>query len=300
MAKELPDISPAAIERIIERLEARTRRKIKNPAFRVRLKQIAGWYLDDKVCEDKAPTPREFRIEYERLNRCFDAFRAQFIRLHDPPNFAMPFYYTGRTPDEIADKDCGVSPVIERIDNDIDQIGLLVHSAFEWACEYADQYRKGGNLPGRRWAFKATLFNLGRLYERAIDLRPGTSVETEDGGPFVAFVRDFLEVVEPGRPKNSGLAKTIKTALRELRAAAAEPDEPAELSRTCGKGSVSFLGKTWHYEITDFDALDLERLREHLPLEALEEAVRSFVRAGGRERELNGFLEGKTTSPPSP
>lgn len=57
----------------------------------------------------------------------------------------------------------------------------------------------------------------------------------------------------------------------------------ADLSRTRGDlGSVSSLVEFWDFKDIDRDALDLEALRQHLPMEALEKAVRSFVKAGGR------------------
>jgi hypothetical protein len=57
----------------------------------------------------------------------------------------------------------------------------------------------------------------------------------------------------------------------------------AELSRTRGDfGSVSSLVEFWDFKDIDRGALDLEALRQHLPMDALEKAVRSFVKAGGR------------------
>ena len=61
----------------------------------------------------------------------------------------------------------------------------------------------------------------------------------------------------------------------------------AELSRTRGDlGSVGSLHTSWTGEVADRAVLDLESLRPHLSTDALEKAVRAFVRAGGRE--LNG------------
>lgn len=57
----------------------------------------------------------------------------------------------------------------------------------------------------------------------------------------------------------------------------------ADLSRSRGDyGSVASLRTTWAGELVDRAALDLEALREHLPEPALEQAIRSFVKAGGR------------------
>lgn len=60
--------------------------------------------------------------------------------------------------------------------------------------------------------------------------------------------------------------------------------KPAELSRIRGDyGSVSSLRTFWDFADLDREALDLETLRTHLPLDAMEKAVRSFVKAGGRD-----------------
>lgn len=58
----------------------------------------------------------------------------------------------------------------------------------------------------------------------------------------------------------------------------------AELSRQRGDmGSVSSLRTFWDFADLDRAALDLEALRAHIPAEALEKALRSFIKAGGRE-----------------
>lgn len=58
----------------------------------------------------------------------------------------------------------------------------------------------------------------------------------------------------------------------------------AELSRTRGEyGSVASLRTFWVGEVEDRDRLDLEALRPHFSLEDMNRAVRSFVKAGGRQ-----------------
>lgn len=58
----------------------------------------------------------------------------------------------------------------------------------------------------------------------------------------------------------------------------------ADLSRNRGDmGSVSSLRTFWDFADMDRDALDLEALRAHIPQDALDKAVRSFVKAGGRQ-----------------
>lgn len=48
-------------------------------------------------------------------------------------------------------------------------------------------------------------------------------------------------------------------------------------------GAVASLRTFWDFEITDARVIDLEALRPHIPLGAIEQGVRSFVKAGGRE-----------------
>tara|TARA_R110000868_G_scaffold350642_4_gene611924 strand:+ start:639 stop:1226 length:588 start_codon:yes stop_codon:yes gene_type:complete len=70
-----------------------------------------------------------------------------------------------------------------------------------------------------------------------------------------------------------------------LRVVAAEATaKAADLSRTRGDhGSVSSLRTFWTFSDVERATIDLEVLRHHIPEEALEKAVRSFVKAGGRE-----------------
>lgn len=58
----------------------------------------------------------------------------------------------------------------------------------------------------------------------------------------------------------------------------------AELSRTRGDyGAVASLRTHWTFRDLDRDKIALEPLRQHIPTDAFEKAVRSYIRAGGRE-----------------
>ena len=71
--------------------------------------------------------------------------------------------------------------------------------------------------------------------------------------------------------------------------------KPAELSRTRGDyGSVASLRTTWTFDGINRGVLDLEPLRQHLSTDALEKAIRSFIKAGGRQ--LRGTRIFETTS----
>jgi hypothetical protein len=59
---------------------------------------------------------------------------------------------------------------------------------------------------------------------------------------------------------------------------------PAELSRTRTEtGALASLRTVWIGEIVDITALDLNQLRHHISPAALQTAINSFVKAGGRE-----------------
>lgn len=82
--------------------------------------------------------------------------------------------------------------------------------------------------------------------------------------------------------------------LATLQATADAVANAAELSRTRGDyGSVASLRTVWAGEIVNRDQLDLEALRPHIPLAALEQAVRAFVRAGGRHLKGTKIYESK-------
>ncbi len=69
----------------------------------------------------------------------------------------------------------------------------------------------------------------------------------------------------------------------------------ADLSRTRGDyGSVASLRTFWDFKDLDRNKLALEPLRSHLSVDALEKAVRSYVKAG--ERKLAGVTIFENTS----
>lgn len=80
------------------------------------------------------------------------------------------------------------------------------------------------------------------------------------------------------------------------RAGKAAAVKPAELSRSRGDlGSVASLRTFWDVKDLDRETVDLETLRPHLALDAIEKAVRSFVRAGGRALRGVQIFENTTT-----
>ncbi len=67
-------------------------------------------------------------------------------------------------------------------------------------------------------------------------------------------------------------------------AAKAAAAKPADLSRTrSDEGAVASLRTWWDFRDLDRDKVDLELWRQHISIDALEKACRSFIKAGGRE-----------------
>lgn len=102
--------------------------------------------------------------------------------------------------------------------------------------------------------------------------------------------RIALEAAEAVKNEESlvsavGAEEAAKAAHQAQQAAGREAHaKAAELSRTRGQhGSVASLRSKWTGEITDRAILDLNALRQHIHEEALQKAIRSFVKAGGRE-----------------
>lgn len=95
---------------------------------------------------------------------------------------------------------------------------------------------------------------------------------------------------ERAAQNDAQLATAIEAAAAAKQAAAdavvaerAAAAKPADMSRTRGDvGAVASLVQFWDFTDLNRDAIDLEALRQHLPADALEKAVRSFVKAGGR------------------
>lgn len=70
-------------------------------------------------------------------------------------------------------------------------------------------------------------------------------------------------------------------AIEAQRAAEAKP---ADLSRSrSDMGAVASLHRFYDFTDLDREAIDLETLRPFIPLDAIEKAVRAFIKAGGRE-----------------
>lgn len=104
------------------------------------------------------------------------------------------------------------------------------------------------------------------------------------------------------RTADEATKANARAAEQAAQAAAAEAAErqkeadasAAELSRTRGDyGAVASLRTYWTFRNPDRASLDLEALRPHIPTDCLEKAIRSFIKAGGRQ--LDGVVIYETT-----
>ncbi len=73
--------------------------------------------------------------------------------------------------------------------------------------------------------------------------------------------------------------------------------KPAELSRQRSDyGAVASLRRFWDMEGLDRETIDINALRPFLPLDAIEKAVRAFIKAGGRELKGVRIFENTATT----
>lgn len=99
---------------------------------------------------------------------------------------------------------------------------------------------------------------------------------------------EALRKMESEREFQDGLAKQEDAELAAAEAAKASKEAAApaaDLTRSRGEyGSVGSLRTVWVHdeESLDRDEIDLEALRHHLPEKAIHQAIRSFIKAGGR------------------
>lgn len=101
--------------------------------------------------------------------------------------------------------------------------------------------------------------------------------EAEEAAKKLESDDDLVDAIDAEQRANTAAADLVK-ANQESTAKA------AELSRVRGDfGSLSSLRTHWTFCDLDRDKIDLEKLRQHLPSDGLERAVRGFIRAGGRK-----------------
>lgn len=91
------------------------------------------------------------------------------------------------------------------------------------------------------------------------------------------------------------LDAAVAAEAQAVEAGVAAEAKPAELARTRGDyGSVSTLRTSWDFEIDDRSKIPLDALRPYLAADAVDKAVRAFVRAGGRDLAGVRIFENRT------
>lgn len=91
-----------------------------------------------------------------------------------------------------------------------------------------------------------------------------------------------LESADMGKEANKAMNTAIRTEAKAERFEKSVASGSG-LAVSRGEQATSSQRKRWVVEIVDVSALDLEALRSHLPPAALQQAVNSFMSAGGRE-----------------
>lgn len=100
--------------------------------------------------------------------------------------------------------------------------------------------------------------------------------EAEEAERKMRDERDLQKAIEAQRLADQAAAQHSK-AERRVEA------KPADMARTRGDyGGLASLREYWDFDQLDRATLDLEALRNHIPLDGLERAVRSYIKAGGR------------------
>lgn len=114
--------------------------------------------------------------------------------------------------------------------------------------------------------------------------------------------RAAIEARKDQRTEKRNENEAIDAAIRADKKADKNEDiagtRPAELSRVRGEaGSVSSLRTFWTFRDIDRATIDLDALRQHIPIDALGSAVRSYIDAGGRSlRGVHIFEDQQTTT----
>jgi Skp family chaperone for outer membrane proteins len=153
--------------------------------------------------------------------------------------------------------------------------------AAEQLRRQAEAERQSAEAEARRKAEEA--LRLTHAAQQAAD-----SVATEEDLAVAIAAEEVAKAASAAAAQPVDSAPGVKTAdelarqaegdlaLAQKRVAA----KPAEFSRARGDlGAVASLRTFWDFKDLDRTALDLEALRTHLPLDALEKAVRSYIRA---------------------
>ena len=150
----------------------------------------------------------------------------------------------------------------------------------------------------------AKLAGDGKAYQDAINEQAVKLAEAKAYDEQAAALRKLEREAEEKRKADE---RAAREATREVKVNVGEAErsqnmadrldkkadaKQADLSRTRGElGSVSSLRTDWVHDGFDREKIDLEALRQHLPADAIDQAIRSFIRAGGRSLRGTSIFE---------
>lgn len=156
-------------------------------------------------------------------------------------------------------------------------------------------------LTERMGNIMATLGRLATDYQRQKEAKARQEREAAAAALRAEEARQ-RELAEAEAARNRPTAAARKTAVAEQTAdraaeagAAARAPAP-ELTRTrAGDGTLATTTTKWAAEIVDYDALDLNELRQHIARADVEKALRSYVKVNRDSRPLAGVRIFKDT-----
>lgn len=120
----------------------------------------------------------------------------------------------------------------------------------------------------------------------------GRSAEREAQAEIKAIDKD-VRVAE--RETEAALDTAVRQDKQAIRAEKQTMVKGSELSRTRGDSSLASVTEKWVGEVANRDDLDLETLRDHIPMDALHQAVQHWVDANKGNRTLRGAFISQET-----
>ena len=188
----------------------------------------------------------------------------------------------GRAPEAVEDDDTA-----GKLSDFIKQISACIKNANAARVAAKEPYLQGGrSVDG---FFKTVSDPLDKA-KRAMESRLGTYLRKKADEERRRREEEARKAEEEARAQAAAMRDSedldaAVAAEQDAQKAAKEADaKAAEMSRTRGDyGAVASLRTTWDFEILDYDNIPIRLLQPHLPRSAVEQAIRSFIKAGGRD-----------------
>jgi hypothetical protein len=211
---------------------------------------------DAEACERMAELQKQIRA-------CHKAAEAKRV------DYKEPFLTGGRTVDAVAKRE-----ITDPLDRSSVEIGKRLTV---WQRKVAEEERQRREAEARRQAEEAAAAEAEaqRLAAEAAEREADATTEEE------------LEAAIAASEQAAGAGELADQARNDLVAATRHVEaKPAELSRVrTDLGAVASLRTFWDFDPATLDrsSLDWDMLAAHISTECIEKAIRSFIRAGGRE-----------------